>query len=811
MARLSILSCSPCLSPLDQRSSVDDGGRLNNSLNSSSIRFHPPRRPSTGEKSASHRRRRAQTLILAVFSLGFIFGGLAKESYCQVRAKASSSSARVFALSQPESNSGATDKTFTTGGLNTLPQRPRLTGSLSQSPLFLPPVATLCPNGPFAVADVNGDGKADIVAAPAYQGMFVCLGNGDGTFQSPINTPIYINVASLTMADLNGDGKPDLVLASPYIYSINSTGVNVLLGNGDGTFQAPQGFATSGTDPGLTAVADLNGDGKPDIVATDYYSGSLSVLLGNGDGTFQAAVAYPSGGASLTVVTIADVNGDGKPDILAGNNCGIYYNCIPDAGATVGVLLGNGDGTFQAAVTYRTGGSGSVLGLALAVADVNNDQKPDILVANAISNSVSVLLGTGDGTLQPAVVYASGGADAKSIAIAHVNSDSALDVVLINGCTTLVGYYNCTGDSLVGLLLGNGDGTLQSALTYDLETESPESTAGIMVADLDGDHKPDLIVGWPGGIAVLINDTGSAPPKTTISSSPRPSIYGQPVVLTAKVSSPLTLPTGSVSFSDGATLLGTGKLNNGIASISVTTLSGGSHSITANYLGSGSLYPSTSAPLRQIVTLATTTITLSSSSNPAPRGKAVNFSVWVSSQWGGLATGFVSFSANSQVLGTASVYDRADFTASFATDGAYNITATYLGDGNNSGSTSLPLLLYVDYFTSRTTVTSSDPVSFVNQPVTFTATVTSARGTIQNGDLVTFTTKGVPLGTAVIANGVATLTTSSLSVGTHIVRATYAGSATVLSSFNRIKQVVNRYPTTVNLTPRANRAPLGFP
>src|SRR5438876_797547 len=133
------------------------------------------------------------------------------------------------------------------------------------------------------------------------------------------------------------------------------------------------------------AVADVNGDGKPDLLVANEGNATVGVLLGNGDGTFQPVVTYGSGGSGANSVAVADVNGDGKPDLLVATSLS----------ATVGVLLGNGDGTFQSAVTYGSGGlnrASSVVG-----ADVNGDGRPDLLVGTCNSFScfvgaVSVLL-----------------------------------------------------------------------------------------------------------------------------------------------------------------------------------------------------------------------------------------------------------------------------------------------------------------------------------------------------------------------------------------------------------------------------------
>ena len=133
-------------------------------------------------------------------------------------------------------------------------------------------------------------------------------------------------------------------------------------------------------------VADVNGDGKPDLLVANQCAdrgctnGTVGVLLGNGDGTFQTAVTYGSGGYGALSVAVADVNGDGKPDVVVANVCS---NAYCETNGTVGVLLGNGDGTFQTAVTYGSGGYAH----SVAVADVNGDGKPDLLVANGCTSN----------------------------------------------------------------------------------------------------------------------------------------------------------------------------------------------------------------------------------------------------------------------------------------------------------------------------------------------------------------------------------------------------------------------------------------
>jgi hypothetical protein len=231
-----------------------------------------------------------------------------------------------------------------------------------------------------AVADVNGDGRPDIVATGASSASYagkvsVLLGNGNGTFHAAKNFSASIYDNSVAVADVNRDGLPDVIVADGTFGFGGS--VSVLLGNGDGTFQTAQSFAV-GVLPRSVGVADVNGDGKPDLVVANESSGTVSVLSGNGDGTFAAARNFTTGLYPVAVV-VADVNGDGHPDLVTANH----------AGARASVLLGNGNGTFAAAQNFATGSQPS----SVAVADLNGDGLPDLAVANGGGASVSVLLG----------------------------------------------------------------------------------------------------------------------------------------------------------------------------------------------------------------------------------------------------------------------------------------------------------------------------------------------------------------------------------------------------------------------------------
>src|SRR6266704_3113392 len=382
--------------------------------------------------------------------------------------------------------------------------------SLSARTMFLE--ATVFSSGGYsdnsvAVADVNGDGKLDLLVANFCTAtpcggdgtVGVLLGNGDGTFQPAVTYDSGgQNAVSIAVADVNSDGKPDAVVTDNCVTSTCDAGaVGVLLGNGDGTFQAAVNYTSGGLSPSSVVVGDVNGDGKPDLLVGNIYMGngnysrgSVGLLLGNGDGTFLGPVSFDSGGEYAYGVAAGDINGDGKLDLFVANFCA-DSTC---ASGGVAVFLGKGDGSFQPVVTYGSGGLDSY---SVAVGDVNEDGKPDLLVANYYSadgnyysnGTVGVLLGNGDGTFQAAVSYGSGGSGPVSLAVGDVNGDGKPDLLVANQCSNRNNSNSCTG--LLTVLLGSGDGKFQAAVSYASGGASPSS---IVLADINGDEKPDVLI-----------------------------------------------------------------------------------------------------------------------------------------------------------------------------------------------------------------------------------------------------------------------------------------------------------------------------
>ena len=412
-----------------------------------------------------------------------------------------------------------------------------------------------------ALADLNGDGKLDLVSADRDQLSFpvvsVVLGTGDGSFGPPAKYPVAGN-GSLAVGDVNGDGAPDIV----------STGVSILFGDGKGTFprradylsEAPGGIVLTDLDrdgridivegvtgnaliftrsyvvgspsmsvlfgrgsgsfwgapasivPGLAAsnnfgldvaAADFNHDGVPDLAFSDL-AGKITILQGSTAGSFKPVFQYQltDGLSGLPVaIVVADFNGDGKADLaIAVEN---YDPAKPNLAL---VLAGKGDGTFQHATAVTLAGGLSVS--SLAAGDFNGDRKPDLAVVvntqnGGTADEVLVFLASGDGSFQPSASYAAGPV-AFAVVTGDFNNDGKLDLAV-----TSEGRH-AQSDGSIRLLLGKGNGTFSAAAPIPLSGEQGLGPYSFAAADLNGDGKLDLAVTlsndttYPGGLAVLL-------------------------------------------------------------------------------------------------------------------------------------------------------------------------------------------------------------------------------------------------------------------------------------------------------------------
>jgi hypothetical protein len=382
-------------------------------------------------------------------------------------------------------------------------------------PSFFAQQAFASGSEPFAVAvnDFNGDGLPDLVVANAIS---------SGTVSVLLNTRVPVTISpsfpfqqvatsgtepfsSVAVADFNGDGKPDLAIANDYNSHAGTPSVSVLLnttapGASTPSFAAPQAFPSGAGNARFVAVGDFNGDGKPDLVVINDLDATVSVLLnttapGASVPSFAAFQSFATGNTPRSVA-VADLNGDGKPDLAVAN-----YNA-----SSVSVLLnttapGAGTVSFSAQQAFGTGSGPR----SVAVADLNGDGRPDLVVANAAGNSVSVLLNTtapGASTPSFATQHAfATGNGPRSVAVADLNGDGKPDLAVAN-------YFSNTASVLLNTTAPGASGPSFAAQQTFATGYHPVSVA---VADVNGDGKPDLaavnLSYTTQGLSVLLNTT----------------------------------------------------------------------------------------------------------------------------------------------------------------------------------------------------------------------------------------------------------------------------------------------------------------
>ena len=638
-----------------------------------------------------------------------------------------------------------------------------------------PPLSWLSSNDlalgqPMIVGDFNGDGIPDIAGAgsagcttgqcwSAEAGAL--LGDGSGNFIPAASTNMgsSFNVTSVTVGDFNGDGKLDLAVGGSIAGQVGPTySINILLGNGDGTFTSKGSVATGGAFQTF-AAADFNGDGIPDLAVVNTTADIVTILLGNGDGTFTASTAATSPTGSIPVaIAVADLNGDGIPDLAIGND--------PQGGSSgsLTILLGNGDGTFTAAASPATPSGIN----AIAVADFEGDGKEDIAVANGAV--LTMLKGNGDGTFASSTITPETGSFNSSLIVTgDFNGDGKVDLAFAG--------YNF-------LLLGNGDGTFT---VVPLEIPSGVAPSPVQIAagaDFNGDGFTDLTgpsVGDEIDVAAVVllaaNQTatasatgislppgtgsqevdasypgdsnygpatsaaakltaGLATPSAVLSVSPNPAIAGASVTLKATVSGGTLTPTGTVSFYDGSVLLGSVILNaSGVATFATNALVVGSNSVTVSYGGDVNYNLANSAPVVVTLVAAGTTaatVTLTPAATTILSSQTDTVAVSVAGATGAATpTGTITLSSGSYSAQQTLASGAAGFTipAGALASGANTLAATYSGDATYAAASAMATITVTQAMIEIPTPTT------VSAGSNATATATLTAGTSYSGTM----------------------------------------------------------------------------
>jgi hypothetical protein len=661
----------------------------------------------------------------------------------------------------------------------------------------------------IAVADFNGDGIPDMAVTlpgdivpgstqgPANLGRVqVLMGKGDGTFtagqailETIVNT--WDDEPFVAAGDFNGDGIPDLAVASGGNVDTQAAfqpgTVTILLGNGDGTFTV-KSTATTGIVPVSIAVGDFNGDGKADLAVADEGGataptsasspGAVTILLGNGDGTFTPSPVSPATGTSPTSVVAGDFNGDGILDLAVVNSrlngYGTGGSPLP---GSIAVFLGNGDGTFAPSPQSATIGSTPS---SIAIGDFNGDGKPDLVAESfAVSGILSVLLGNGDGTFAPALTVPAG-VSPLFAATGDFNGDGLSDIAVAEERSSTVNAY----------LAQTGP---QSA-TATITGISPVGTGSHFVdAAYSGDSEYQPSLSGTAGITAL-----PVPTLLALTASPAATAYAQQVFLTASIAPNIAQDhnaSGTVTFTNGSTTLGTGTVAKGIATLTIGNLTVGTDNLTAAYSGDVNFVAS-SGTATEIVTGTPTTTSLTAAPNPSFLSQTVTLTATVSSAGSGSSAtpaGTSTFYDGSTMLGTATLTAgtvagsaSATFATSTLTLGTHSLSAVYVNNGPYYGSTGSASETITTAPSSTSLSVSPNPTG-LGQTVTLTATVTGTGAPSPPAGTVTFYDGTTALGAAALnVSDSATFTTSTLALGKHSLTAVYAANGPYSGSTSAI-------------------------
>jgi hypothetical protein len=749
---------------------------------------------------------------------------------------------------------------------------PNVTVNLAASPGYIlhPSATTVNPSGSritaqftntvlgsprtFAVTVTNPSGTPPSTSNPFY--LPYTLAEPSVVLNQNLTAFLTGNPKGILTADLNGNGSLDLAVVSQ-----SSNTVSILQSNFTGYFTSGGSYAT-GSQPFGIVAADFFGIGQLGLAIANSGDNTITILLPNGGGTLRPGSTILLPGVFPTQLVAADFNGDGKIDLAVLNTCGTgpavcFPQAAPQGPGTVTILLGNGDGTFTISPAALTAGN---VPFALAAADLNGDGFIDLVVANQNSNNLTILMGNGDGTFTPANASPNTGNAPSAIAIGDFNGDGNLDLAVTNSVDNTVSILlnqNCSNfppalcsfapapaspgvgatpvaistadmnaDGFLDLVVANNSGNAVSILLGDgtgafhavVPQGQPDFSTGaapqaLVLGDFNQDGRLDIVTSNSSGSFTFLRQAG-APQLVLTTSNPAP-FYGLFLTFTVNVS-PLfgqpASPTGTITFFDGSTPIGTVAVNSYQAYFEYPGLNAGSHQVTAVYSGDSNFVSATSNAVSETVTQAQTTTTLTSNVNTVSYVQPFTLTATIQPQNTGTATGTVTFfdTSSSTSLGSATLANNvAQLTLSKLTTGAHVIVAIYQGDANFTGSSSPTYTENIIQASTTIAVASNPSTISLGQSTTLTATIQPGVGNTATGAVV-FLDNMSPLGFASVSNNSASFTVSTLTVGTHAITAQYNGDNNFSGSTSSpIPETVTPGSVTISISSSNNPSTYG--
>lgn len=713
-------------------------------------------------------------------------------------------------------------------------------GAATSAKLSLPEGIALDSGYALYIADTGNnvirrvDAGTGIITTVAGTGIAGYSGDGGAATSARLNQPWNIAIAkdgSMYIADSSNNA----------VRRVSVGGITTIAGNGAAGFAGDDGPASAAQLNAPTALAfdpagdlyiadsannrvrkiytvtgkietisgnnseQLTGDGGPANAASLY--GPYALFLDQTGDLFFADIFHNRiREISATTDTIH------YPTMRVGKLSAPFAESLENDGndtMTLSAPIFNQSALDPATTTCNTGlvvstGTACSLGVVFAPTNVANPDSGTLQQPSDAGNSPALLNLTGEVlSVEPTSITV-----VSNLNPSLVGQTVTFTAQVTSASTTLTGtvIFNDGGSQLCSVTIAAGGGATCSASALTLGSHN-------IIANYSGDDNDAAA-----NSAVLVQVVHQ-PSTTALTATPNPVTITNSVTLTATVTAATGTPTGSVTFYNGTTALGSALLNgSGVATYNTTTLPAGTDSLTAVYVGDSLNAGSTSGVINEVVNLATTTTTVTTSNASVPVGTSLTFNATVTSQNGPTPTGTVDFIANGTTIGTGTLSGTGTTSFSTATlaPGSYTVVAKYVGDTDNATSTSATLTQTVQQIGTVTALTSDANPTTAGTTIHLTATVTMQPGFTADGNItgnVTFYDGTTSLGTAsVSASGIATLAVSTLNAATHILTATYAGNTNYATSTSAaLSEVVHNTATTTTLSESASNTIAGKP